>query len=207
MANELNRFYDYLSGTSVRLAHQWECTLSPEGAGVESILGDSPFRFFCRSATLPEMTVNTSEISYQGINFRVPTSMTYGSGTIPVSVLCDSGMEMHTAFINWKNVYADNMKGGGGFKGLPNTSLKLDLLDQELKAVQATYILMGVFPSTVGGFTLSQDPGNPLTFDTTLTYQYWYLDNDGGDPVRSNQGAGGLNSAINAVNKIAGLFK
>lgn len=209
MGSDLGKFYDYLSGTSIRLAHQFRVTLEPEGDGVDSLAAQGPFHFFARGAQLPEMVLNNAELQYQGIAFRVPTSMTYGAGTINITVLCDSGMDLHTSFINWKNVYADNSKGGGGFKGIPATTCRLDLLGQELDAdvePSASYILKGVFPSNVGGFEMTQDAGGPVTFPVTLAYQYWYLDKND-DPITNPASAGGINKVINIAQKIAGIFK
>lgn len=192
---QLPTFYQKMTTAAIRLPHHFQATLNTSPEGVSDAALDPTngiFKFFVRTASLPAMTLSQAEVPYQGLNFRIPTVMQFGPGTISMSVLCDSNMELHKGLLTWKDVYANAKYGGGGKKAIPKSNMRLDLLNQTLDysgatavpgdAPTKTYILEGIFPTNIGDLAFTQAPGEPLTFTFDIAYQYWYYEADG-DPI------------------------
>lgn len=190
----INNFYATLKTAAIRLPHHFRVGLNIDAnENPDPVFSDASkdglFSFFARGATLPAQTLSQAEVPYQGLNFRIPTAMTFGPGTVSMTVLCDSGMKMHKALLKWKSTFANPIYGGGGKKSIPSSKMYVDLLNQNLDYttaaspdISASYVLEGVFPTNIGELTFTQAPGEPITFTFEVAYQYWY-DKAETDPI------------------------
>jgi hypothetical protein len=181
MASEykINEFYEKLRTDGARFQYQYRITVS-KGGELDNL------QFWATTATLPGKTITSTEIVYQGLTFRVPSTIAFTSPWT-VSVRCDEQMKIYQAIEKWTNEFADPSKGGGGIKKVPDYNARVDLLAADLQKPLCTYIIEGIYPESYGDITLDTTAGDVATFDVAFALQYYYLESDG-DPI---QGGGG----------------
>lgn len=181
--SEIAKFYDLMIKKGVRYAYQYKISVTG-GSEIATAFGNGDYHFYAQGFTLPARTIAEATVNFQGMTFKLPNNMTY-TGTIDLAVNCDKNMTVRTQCETWMNKYGDLLKGGGGYKRIPqNSTIRLDLLNETLDEndISRTYTLLGCWPSNVGNATLGQGSTEILTFPMTLVYQYYVEGSAGADP-------------------------
>ncbi len=147
---------------------------------------------YATTATLPGKTIATKDVPYNGFNFRIPGTVSYNqSDAFTIDFYCDATTNTRIAMENWiTETYNDETSTGDSILH-DNSTITLVQLDTKLEPIR-TYKLHGVFPTDCGdiGYSMSGD-GEVATVTITLAYQFFRRDNE-------------LNSAVNAIGKLAG---
>ena len=193
----LSDFYTELSEVGARLQHQFQVQFMPSSdiLGMPSpnqLTGDEKtalerMSYWGGATVLPGRTQNTTEIPYLGFPFSVPTTTTPNK-TFTCTLRCSQNNMLRNAMMKWLNFASQlnefdgktdlDVATGGGDKRIPNSSVIIRLLDQQLKNVIQTYTLYGAFPTTVGDMTLDQAAADIATFEVQMMYQFFKIKNE-----------------------------
>ena len=171
----INKFYENLKDQGARFAFQYQISVSRDGL--------EDLQFWASAASVPGRTITSQDFAYQGLTFRVPSTVTFESPWA-VTIRCDQSMTIRDAIEDWFNEFADVSKGGGGDKTIPDYRARVDLLDESLQNIVKTYVIEGIYPESYGAITLDTTDGGISTFDCNLAFQYYYPE-DKGDPLKS----------------------
>lgn len=186
--SEISKFYQQMEKSGVRYAYQYKVSLYPSDQESRAALGadfnNRVFNFYAQGFTLPGRTMNTADVNFQGMKFKLPNNMEYGN-SISIEVNCDKAMNVRTTCENWMNIYAKLSNGGGGKKLIPNFKVRLDLLNSYLDEDTdkqgpskdgpdtKVYELFGCYPTSIGDVTFGQDNTAIAKFTMGLIYQYY----------------------------------
>jgi hypothetical protein len=160
-----------MKSTGLRLGYQFQVTVP----NLDNI------QFFATATSLPGKTINPVEVPYFGQNFKIPTNADYG-GEWSITVRVDNELSIKKALMKWMNEFSDMSKNGGGNKKVTDYNVRIDLLDNDLQTITDTYVLVGVFPTTMGELGLDQSAADVVELEIALNFQYWYNESDG-DPL------------------------
>ena len=147
---------------------------------------------YATAASLPGKTIATKDVPYNGFTFRIPGTVSYtDSDSFTIDFYCDATTQARIAMENWiTETFNDETSVGDGLLH-DNSTITLVQLDTKLEPIR-TYKLHGVFPTDCGNISYSMSgDGEVATVTITLAYQFFRRDNE-------------LNSAVNAVGKLAG---
>lgn len=175
-----SKFFDKLASTSLRKSFQFLINIDK----VESYISDmesGDFSFHAQSSSIPSTSMENIPTKFLGIEWRIPGSVTFESPW-NVTIREAADMSLHSAFTKWRKEVADLKLGGGGDKRIPTTTARVTLLDDKLENALATYVLVGVYPQSIGEISLDYEGNEISTFDAALEYQYFYNE-DEGDPL------------------------
>jgi hypothetical protein len=128
--------------------------------------------FLCKTAQLPQSTVNTLPVNFRGREIKIAGERTFDDWT--VQVLNDTDFAVRDAMERWMN----GINGHSANTGLTNPiDYQADLIVEQLDrdgSILKRYDFRGAFPTTCGPIELSYDTvGEVEVFDVTFTYQYW----------------------------------
>lgn len=89
----------------------------------------------------------------------------------------------------WMKHISDIKYNGGGTKKIPNVDLRLNLLDSTHKHFTTSFVMVGVWPTSMSEIKLAyKDSDNtPLQLTANFKYQYCYRDDNfdtSADPLR-----------------------
>ena len=168
----LNQFLQQMKQTGLRLGYQFQVTVDK--------LDD--LQFFATSANLPGRTITAADVPYFGLNFKISTNAEWGGGEWSINARVDNDLIIKKRLESWMNEFADLKKNGGGNHKMTDYKVRIDLLDNTMQKITDTYILVGVFPTSMGELGLDQSAADIVAMDINLAYQYWYNEKDG-DPL------------------------
>jgi hypothetical protein len=167
----LNEFMAQMKNTGLRLGYQFQVTVP----NLDNI------QFFATSTSLPGKTINPVEVPYFGQNFKIPSNADYG-GEWSITTRVDNELSIKKALMKWMNEFSNMAKNGGGNKKITEYNVYIDLLDNDLQKITDTYVLVGVFPTSMGELGLDQSAADIVELEISLNFQYWYNKSDG-DPL------------------------
>jgi hypothetical protein len=184
----LKDFYQTISTKGVRTAHMFSLQFGANGTGpgASSInrLQNSNFIVYAESANLPGRTIENQPLPFYGFSFQIPVNTAY-TQTWTANVRCDTNVEIRDIFETWMNDIADLRKSTGGSKGrVPTGTYGLIHLlspsffnsDGSTGDIVRTYRLEGIFPQSLGDMEHTHASSNITSFQTTFTFQYWYVE-------------------------------
>jgi hypothetical protein len=98
-------------------------------------------------------------------------------------------MIMFDKLKRWMNHISDIKNNGGGTKKIPNVDLRLNLLDSTHQKFTTSFVMVGVWPTSISETSLAYKNGdnNALTLTASFKYQYCYRDDNfdtSADPLR-----------------------
>ena len=169
----LNDFYNTVKDKGLKTNHQFQIQCDKFQSYVA----------YAQSASVPGRAIHVEEVPFYGFPLNVPTNTTY-TKEWNLTIRCDREMVIRSLFENWMNEISDLRNNTGGSKAqIPSEKARVHLLDETMTDVDKTYVLEGMFPSTLGDISVSHSDNGIMTFDVTLTFQYWYDEPDG-DPMK-----------------------
>lgn len=177
MARSTAEFYQRITQEALQHQNEFEIrfVLNSVPSGVNDALDD--IQLYAQGATVPGVTQNTADISYRGVTFHVPTNIEF-SGEYTLTLRSDAAHRIRGAILAWKNsISALNIGGNpiapGGNKRIGDNQIEIDLLDPGSMTPLTTYRLWGVIPTNAGEIEMSNEGAEPVTFDFSMTYQFF----------------------------------
>lgn len=140
--------------------------------------------FYCKTVTLPEMDIQTSEVQPQAFGpvVRRPQSMNFP--VLPVSFMVDSNFGVMKLFHRWTQSIVNYDTSGGQFAGVNNTlpfemgykndysaTMQVAVYSQNTQEVEYVYEFSGLYPINVGGIETSwESTGDVMTLPVGFSY-------------------------------------
>ena len=175
----LQNFYNVLKTQGVRLTHQYQLNFTiGNNAGLPSIVNEQfdDITVWAEGSIVPGREQNTTEMFYLGYPMVIPTNMTM-TRELPLTIRAQNDMSLHTAMLAWKATISDpdieNGATGGGDKTLRDVRARMDLLDDQMQTIVASYELVGIYPTLVGDIEFSNTDPDIATFEASFAFQYW----------------------------------
>lgn len=178
----------YQKAQTEDFARDFQMRILQMGTGAEASALDSDNEFaYITSTTLPNRQIINQATPYMGLSFNVPGAVTYpGSDGWSVTFRLGQNYGVRQTLEHWQRRVFDDKTSTGDYSvpGI-NSVIELGLIDN-LGEIIRRYRLVGVYPVSLGEITYDQTGGGtPVTFATTLAYQYW--DQPGDTPKRSGR--------------------
>ena len=167
----LNEFYTTLKD-GVMTRHQFQLVFNSKG------VSGRDFSVYAESTTLPGSKITAEAVFFYGIPFQVPSNLNYDQEW-SVVIRCDKKANIRGKLEDWMNqIVSLYDSSAGNYKGvIPSDTVDVMLLDPSLKNSTRTYVLEGLFPTTLGELSLDHKDSGVQTFTTTFAFQYWWVKN------------------------------
>ena len=184
MAN-LSNFVGALKDGGVR-ANQFEVNITSAPLGVLGQFDAGDFRFLCKGASIPALTVADISVPYSGLQLHVAGDRTYAAWSI--TVINDRDQRLRSGFEIWQNFMSDIgvvSNGGAGAGASPSayygkaTVMQKDRNDNTLRS----YHLYDIWPQNLGEVALSYDTENAVSeFTCDFVFNYMTISGAGTGP-------------------------
>ena len=200
MAGRTNRynlmeFYNNITKRHpLRYAHQF--TVEFQGASLGELTGAfgpaSPndvvdnITYYIQSSSIPAVDINSVKVNFYSAGFEVPGVVKYPDSW-QVNILLGQDLYQYKRLQSWQEAMSNYRLSGGGTKVIPNVIAKVNLLDSTMRNVVKTYIMEGVWIDTLSEVRFEYKEGDTTmqTCDCTFTMQYWYEEDNEGDPLQA----------------------
>ena len=187
----------------------------------DSIVPD--LRFFCRSVTLPEFDVQTTDYQTQGFGAitRRPQTMTFP--ILPTVFMVDSNFAVLKFFHRWTQLMVNYDSSGGPISATPEGALPFEMgykndyastvevvvYSYASESITYTYRFDNAYPIQVGNITESWgNAGEVMTLPVGFTYDKVKVTGAvTGSVLDSVGGANGLLSYLSSINTFAQAIK
>jgi hypothetical protein len=127
---------------------------------------------FARTTKLPGYEIQTADIAFQGMNYKVATSASMG-GTWDCEFLVDDAHEIRLRFLQWMgSIYDPERQVAGSPLFYKSDNVTVSQLNRIGSSV-FTYQFIGLFPTNVGEITLDHGTQDPEKFSVTFAYDYY----------------------------------
>jgi hypothetical protein len=157
---------------------------------------------YVRTATLPGRTIQNKNVSYMGMNFNIPGSVTYdGSSGWALEFYSDQAARLRGMFESWSfDIFDDSTSTGNYNTPSQNSVINLLQLDAQLEAV-AEYTLYGCYLTSLGDISYqpSAGSGEPQTFNATMAFQYWRREKSSAKGLFRNVGGAIVDKILGAL--------
>lgn len=173
---------------------QFRIDSAPAGVAVPTGTNLEDFRYLTKTAEIPEATISSIEIPYQGRKLKIPGSRTFAD--LSVTVLNDENFALRNFLESWIATMAGQREVFGqqasldGTVGNPiATSIYLDQFSKQgvsgtasNPTVLRTYEFVLAFPTSVSTISLDWDQADAIQeYTVTFAYQYWTVAGADGD--------------------------
>lgn len=161
----------------------------PQGIGIDNVSADK-FRFVCKTAELPAMTLGEVPVSYFGRPIKLAGDRTFAPWS--VTVMNDEDFSVRSMFETWSNAMNRLVSN------VRDPSLSTEGYKTDLEVIQygkdgtelRSYQLIGAFPTDIGAISLDWDSTNQIeTFTVNFSYDYFVPNIE-----QSDKKAGGVNT-------------
>jgi hypothetical protein len=147
---------------------------APQTIGINQAAVDR-FRFLCRAAELPEMTISNIEVPYFGRKIKVAGERSFADWG--VTVINDEDFAVRSMLEAWQNSINRLVANIRDARLINEEGYKQDIIVQQYAKdglALRSYLLVGAFPTTIGGIALDWDSANAVeTFSVNFAYDYW----------------------------------
>lgn len=145
--------------------------------GIASTEANDSFKFLCKAAAIPSMTIGVVEIPFRGRRVKVPGDRVFDTWT--ATVMVDEQHFVRRAFKEWVNTIStfDYETEGNRPVGGSLDDYMADVIIRHFKqdgTTARTYKLFDAFPTDIDALDLSFDAGDTLS-EFGVTFQYHYL--------------------------------
>lgn len=143
---------------------------------------DSNELVYARSAKVPARNITNVEAKYMGMTFNLPGIAEYPeSAGYTLEFYVDKNSSIRNKFEQWSRAIFDDGTSTGNYS-VPGRDAYIELtqVDAAFEAIQK-YKLVGVSIRSVGdvSYEIAEGTGAVKTFNVTLAYHYYELDNTG----------------------------
>ena len=167
-----------LDGAGAR-ANLFEVSMTAPAAAAELNAVDE-FKFACKAAAIPAMTVATIDVPYFGRTIKVPGNKTFDNWT--VTIINDEEFLIRNAMEKWvaaMGTHEGNIATIGNTFGAAGGTLYGQATVQHYKKTsaaiaQAKYSFVNIFPVSIAEITLGWDANDAIEeFTVEFAYDYW----------------------------------
>lgn len=160
------------------------------------------FTYWAQSAEIPELTVKQGTVTFLANDFIVPGVIQY-KDSWTTEILLDQDLTQYNKLQAWHRLISDFSKSGGGKKVIPNVQAKVSLLDNTMQNVKNTFIMEGVWLSSLDAIDFGYEVGGTTIqkCKAKFVYQYFYKADDVSAPTDSDP------LSPNVVDTIANISK
>lgn len=130
---------------------------------------------YAKVANIPTRNVQTSPVSYMGLDFNIPGNVKYaGSDNYTMTFFADQKLDLYQKFLNWTREIFDDVDSTGNYLAPKQSAvINLAIVDTELVPVK-NFKLVGVACKNVGQLSYDiSDAGTIQTFDVVVSYHYF----------------------------------
>lgn len=178
MAIALNQFLNQMSTDQLRTTNMYEVYVTSGYDDVDKVL--EPITMYSEGISLPSRTQEFADAGFKGFLVPVPTVMRMEQDHT-MTIRADTSGEIRRAFLAWAGHVADpNITDGSVFSGdrrLNNAAtIRVHLLDNDMKSVAEVYKFIGVKIASVGGLQVSNTDASISTFDVQFKSIYWEIE-------------------------------
>lgn len=143
------------------------------------ILIDNPYgaqgmerlKYLVRSSTLPNSTIDPTEVNWQGNAYKLGTTHNYADWSCTFSV--DPKDTIRHDFLEWMKGIHDVETNYHGDPSDYLNDITLQHVDQYSGDTIMTYKLIDTWPTVVGDMTIDYASKETATFDVTWQFQYF----------------------------------
>ncbi len=151
---------------------------------------------FARSANLPAYNIQTTDIAFQGMMYKVATTPTFDNWQ--VTFLADESHVLRHRFLGWQSQIFDAQRQVGGSPVLYKAdNIRVSQLGRA-GGIVTTYNFVGMFPANVGEIALDHGTVDPETFTVDFAYDYY--------SIGEGDFAAAADISVNAFIKLDGGF-
>jgi hypothetical protein len=174
----LNNFMNEMKTKGLRKQNQFQIVITTGDADIDDTLQN--ITMWANNAELPERTQNFAEVFYHGYPFQQPTNMTMTQETA-MTIKSDGDGEIRRACLAWEaktsNPAITDGAMGEGDKKIPTAgNVRILCFADDMETVTEIYKLVGASVMTVGALEFSNENADIATFELTIKYQYWELE-------------------------------
>lgn len=171
MPDNLTTFTSLVRNIGVARTNRYEVLLPKKLTGSD----DDLIRLYCTRVNIPDVSLDTAEISIYGEQRTVPYRPRYGPATL--SFYMDIDFKIKTAFDNWmalvSNPYGRTLGYYNDFVG----SIEINVLPVSEDAKSYTVFLEEAYPKSFEGIMMDSSSKGPMLFTSVINYKYYRLGN------------------------------
>ena len=167
-----------LDGAGAR-ANLFEVSMTAPAAAAELNAVDE-FKFACKAAAIPAMTVATIDVPYFGRTIKVPGNKTFDNWT--VTIINDEGFNIRNGMEKWMAAMGSHEGNiatiGADFAGEGGSLYGQATVQHYSKGggalTQAKYNFINIFPVSIAGIDLAWETNDAIEdFTVEFAYDYW----------------------------------
>ena len=129
--------------------------------------------YLVRSTEVPGYTMNTLPVPYRGLEVKIADRPTFSEWTCQFLCLSNA-TNMRSKVMQWMyDKEYDLEKAANKKLDYKQTGVTVSQLAYDGTTELTTIEFHGAFPTTVGNLSFDQSGGSLVTFDVTLTYDYF----------------------------------
>jgi hypothetical protein len=154
-------------------------------------------QLLCQSASIPQSTLNTQDVSYFGKRFTIPTTQ-QNQHKWNTTLIITNEMTAYNELRNLMLLFSNLENNMGGIRTIPNIDVIVEVLNQfsEVDVTQPRVILKDAYPTNLAQLDFDyKGDATVMTPQVTFTYQYSFF-----DMVHDRQSSDSLKSAAPVFN-------
>lgn len=128
---------------------------------------------FARSTSLPPYSIQTTEIPFQGLQYKVATVPSFDNWS--VEFLADEAHILRHRFLGWgSQIYDAQRQVAGSPLNYKADNIQVSQLNRA-GGIVSQYNFVGMFPASIGEVTLDHSNTDPETFSVEFAYDYYTI--------------------------------
>ena len=175
MAFSINKFRGGALNASGARPNLFDAQLTKNPVGINP----DEFRFACKGAAIPAMTVGTIDVPYFGRIIKVPGNKTFDNWT--TTIINDEGFEIRNAMEEWiasMGSHSENKVAAGvaagDFTSLYGTATVNQYGKEGSETPLQTYTFVNIFPVSMSEIALEWGTNDTIEeFTVEFAYDYW----------------------------------
>lgn len=192
------------------------------GSGKRDNMNLRDIPFFCRSAQLPDLEVNVTDIKTQGHGISQKRATAMENGTIPVVFMVDSKFAIKKLFHQWNQSIINHGNGGGSMEVNPDgrklyeynyhddytSTLEVVVYSYNQEEITYNYKFNNAFPVSVGGVQVAWENGaEVMTITVNFAFDSFTVDGGTDGNVQGLDGGTGILGFLSSINSVAQQVK
>lgn len=175
MSLPITNFLDkVVSSAGVRTTNMWEIELNTGISDVDKVFED--FTCYAQGFQTPKRTIRYGDLKFRSIPIPIPLNPV-PTQTVSIKMWADTEGKVQKALRVWQDIIIDQDFQAGSYLGGTrrlNTSstMRLHLLDDDMKTITETVTLHCVTIETIGEIEFSHDDARVCMFSNTFKYAW-----------------------------------
>ncbi len=187
----------------------------------ENVMPMQDIPFFCRSAQLPDLAVDVTDIKQMGHGVPHKRATGMQNGTVPVIFVVDSGFKIKNLFHKWNQGIMNHGNGQGvlnnvngralyeyNYKDDYSTTLDIVVYSYNQEQITYNYKFYGAFPVSVGGVQVAwENNAELMTITVNFAYDSFSVEGATDGDVSGADSSIGLLGFLSSINSVAQSIK